>query len=61
MGCFLVLALGIYCYRHHVHRHSHHYISTLPGEQGGMRMTHMDGGPEEDEPSEEAGPSGMLS
>ena len=30
MGCFLILALGVYCYRHHVHRHSHHYISTLP-------------------------------
>lgn len=30
MGCFLLLALGVYCYRHHVHRHSHHYISTLP-------------------------------
>ncbi|CAL1540838.1 unnamed protein product [Lymnaea stagnalis] len=30
MGCFLLLALGVYCYRHHVHRHSHHYMSTLP-------------------------------
>ncbi|KAK3767134.1 hypothetical protein RRG08_018006 [Elysia crispata] len=31
MGCFLVLALGVYCYRHHVHRHNHHhYIGTLP-------------------------------
>jgi len=29
MGCFLLLALGVYCYRHHVHRHSQ-YISTLP-------------------------------
>lgn len=30
MGCFLLLALGVYCYRHHVHRHNHHYMSTLP-------------------------------
>ncbi|XP_076463028.1 VWFA and cache domain-containing protein 1-like [Babylonia areolata] len=30
MGCFLLLALGVYCYRHHVHRHSHQYVSTLP-------------------------------
>ncbi|KAL3869969.1 hypothetical protein ACJMK2_042589 [Sinanodonta woodiana] len=30
MGCFLVLALGVYCYRHHIHRNSHQYINTLP-------------------------------
>ena len=30
MGCFLLLALGVYCYRHHIHRHSHQYVSTLP-------------------------------
>lgn len=30
MGCFLLLALGVYCYRHHVHRHAHQYVSTLP-------------------------------
>ena len=30
MGCFLMLALGVYCYRHRVHRNSLQYISTLP-------------------------------
>lgn len=30
MGCFLMLALGVYCYRHRVHRSSLQYISTLP-------------------------------
>ena len=29
MGCFLVLAMGVYCYRHHIHRNSHQYISNL--------------------------------
>ncbi|KAL5022166.1 hypothetical protein ScPMuIL_001321 [Solemya velum] len=38
MGCFLVLALGVYCYRHHIHRNSHQYISTLPENQN--RMSH---------------------
>ena len=57
MGCFLVLALGVYCYRHHVHRNSHQYISNLP-EQPGIRMSHFDGKPDEDEISEEPGPSG---
>ena len=29
MGCFLILALGVYCYRHHVHRSgSHHYMQN---------------------------------
>ncbi|XP_052058181.1 VWFA and cache domain-containing protein 1-like [Mytilus californianus] len=29
MGCFLVLAMGVYCYRHHIHRTNHQYITTL--------------------------------
>lgn len=33
MGCFLMLALGVYCYRHRVHRNSLQYISTLPENQ----------------------------
>lgn len=33
MGCFLVLALSVYCYRHRIHRNSHQYISTLPENQ----------------------------
>ena len=33
MGCFLVLALGVYCYRHRIHRNSLQYISTLPENQ----------------------------
>ncbi len=37
MGCFLILALGVYCYRHHVHRRSHQYITSLPDGQ----MPHM--------------------
>ena len=30
MGCFLVLALAVYCYRHHVHRQTHQYITAAP-------------------------------
>ncbi|KAH3694838.1 hypothetical protein DPMN_082279 [Dreissena polymorpha] len=33
MGCFLMLALGIYCYRHRVHRNQLQYISTIPENQ----------------------------
>lgn len=29
MGCFLVLAMGVYCYRHHIHRSSNQYITNL--------------------------------
>ena len=57
MGCLLVLALGVYCYRHHIHRNSHQYISNLP-EQPGIRMSNFDGKPDEDEISEKPGPSG---
>lgn len=39
MGCFLVLALGVYCYRHHIHRSSHQYINNLPENQN--RMSHF--------------------
>ncbi|XP_061168196.1 VWFA and cache domain-containing protein 1-like [Saccostrea echinata] len=48
MGCFLVLALGVYCYRHHIHRNSHQYISNLPENQN--RMSHF----YEEEPHEPA-------
>lgn len=33
MGCFLVLALSVYCYRQRIHRNAHQYISTLPENQ----------------------------
>lgn len=33
MGCFLIMALGVYCYRHRVHRNTLQYISTLPENQ----------------------------
>lgn len=48
MGCFLVLALGVYCYRHHIHRNSHQYITNLPENQN--RMSHF----YEEEPHEPA-------
>jgi len=32
MGCFLLLALGIYCYRCYSHRHSRHCNGSLRGE-----------------------------
>ena len=48
MGCFLVLALGVYCYRHHIHRSSHQYINNLPENQN--RMSHF----YEEEPPEPA-------
>ncbi|XP_046344826.2 VWFA and cache domain-containing protein 1-like [Haliotis rufescens] len=53
MGCFLLVALGVYCYRHHVHRNSHHYISTLPDNQN--RMSHYYNEPDDPEPTEEQG------
>ena len=28
MGVFLLLALGVYCYRHRLHHHSRHYSSS---------------------------------
>jgi len=37
MGCFLLIALGVYCYRHHVHRYSRRYQSSLPDGQGHLR------------------------
>ncbi|KAK3089856.1 hypothetical protein FSP39_007106 [Pinctada imbricata] len=46
MGCFLVLALGVYCYRHHIHGNSHQYISTLP--ETAIRTSHY----YEEEPQE---------
>ena len=39
MGCFLLLALGVYCYRHHIHRHTH-YISSLPDVQRNSPLDH---------------------
>ena len=37
MACFLVLALGVYCYCHRVHRSTHQYMST-PDTQYRMGM-----------------------
>jgi len=57
MGCFLVLALGVYCYRHHIHRNSHQYITNLP--ENPNRMSHYY--EEETEPSDEPGSGKLLS
>ncbi|ESO86641.1 hypothetical protein LOTGIDRAFT_128750, partial [Lottia gigantea] len=51
MGCFLILALGVYCYRHHVHRNTHQYISSMP--DGNNRMSHYYNEPEDIEPADE--------
>ena len=32
MGCFLLLALAVYCYRCYSHRRSHDCSGSLPGE-----------------------------
>ncbi|XP_046405658.1 VWFA and cache domain-containing protein 1 isoform X2 [Ischnura elegans] len=40
MGFFLVLALIIYCYRHHVHRNNHSYLSSVP--ETAVRMSQLD-------------------
>ena len=32
MGCLLLLALGVYCYRCYARRRSHHCNGSLPGE-----------------------------
>ncbi|XP_074642229.1 VWFA and cache domain-containing protein 1-like [Tubulanus polymorphus] len=53
MGCFLVLALSVYCYRHHVHRHGHQYITSVHDTQ--VRMAQLDNEPEDIEPHEEPG------
>lgn len=53
MGIFLVLALSVYCYRHHVHRTSHQYVTSLPENQA--RMSHYYYETEEPEPHEEIG------
>ncbi|XP_055956054.1 VWFA and cache domain-containing protein 1 [Patella vulgata] len=53
MGCFLILALGVYCYRHHVHRNTHQYISSMPDATN--RMSHYYNEPEDQEPVEEPG------
>ncbi|XP_013403576.1 VWFA and cache domain-containing protein 1-like [Lingula anatina] len=50
MGVFLVLVLGIYCYRHHVHRTGHQYVTAVPDTQ--VRMSQLDNEPEELEPEE---------
>jgi len=41
MGCFLLLALGVYCYRCYSHRHSRHCNGALPGE-GRLRDSNLD-------------------
>uniref|UniRef100_T1INE1 VWFA domain-containing protein n=1 Tax=Strigamia maritima TaxID=126957 RepID=T1INE1_STRMM len=40
MAAFIVLALAVYCYRHHVHRGSHLYVSTIA--DNAIRMSHLD-------------------
>lgn len=52
MGCFLILALAVYCYRHHVSRTSSvHFISSTPGTT--IRMSQLDNEPEDAEHREE--------
>ncbi|XP_064604512.1 VWFA and cache domain-containing protein 1-like [Liolophura sinensis] len=53
MGCFLVLALGVYCYRHHVHRNNRQYITTI--QENPNRMSHYYNEPEDFEIHEEPG------
>ena len=38
MGCFLVLALGVYCYKHHVHRNSHQYMTSSHDTHRGSQL-----------------------
>ncbi|XP_060082073.1 VWFA and cache domain-containing protein 1-like [Ylistrum balloti] len=52
MGCFLVLALGVYCYRHHIHRDSHQYITSLPDNPNRMSQYYE---AEEVEPTDDPG------
>ena len=61
MGCFLLLALGVYCYRHHVHRAAHAYqAAALPGDQGARHhhCYHHDQDPAPDDVA--AGPSLLV-
>lgn len=37
MGCVLLLAIGIYCYRHHASRIGHRYEDSLPDGQRRLR------------------------
>ena len=44
MGCFLVLALAVYWYKHHIHR-SHrggHYVTTIQVADGDIPMPPLD-------------------
>jgi hypothetical protein len=41
MGFFLLMALGVYCYRHHARGHSHSCNGSLPGE-GRLRDSNND-------------------
>ena len=53
MGCFLVLALGLYCYRHHATRGGHVYMGSLPDHAG--RCGQLDNELEEIEPQDDSG------
>jgi len=41
MGCFLLMVLGVYCYRCYSHRHTRHCNGSLPGE-GRLRDSNID-------------------
>ncbi|XP_014679119.1 PREDICTED: VWFA and cache domain-containing protein 1-like [Priapulus caudatus] len=47
MGCFLVLALVVYCIRHHVQRSAHQYVSTI--NDTAVRMSQLDNEPDGDD------------
>ena len=62
MGCFLVLAVAVYCYRHHVtqSRYAHAYLSAGMGNgSSDLRMNALDDGPPDiDGPSGGGGDGG---
>ena len=53
MGCFLVLALGVYCYRHHIHRHSNNYITS--SQDPSAHISQMDNEMEDLEHTDDSG------
>ena len=55
MGVFLVLALGLYCYRHHTTRITHSYMSS----DSGGRMAHLDNELEEMDPMDDGANGGF--
>ena len=38
LGCFLIIALAIYCYRHHIHRTQNHYAVANGGQDNNFHL-----------------------